>query len=78
MARMRALKVVDHALTGTGKAAESLCRQWIEVLGLKTLFAVFMRKGTKALRKQYKAWSEVEEDGMSDRRLTATSSVSLC
>lgn len=62
MARMRALKVVDYATTGSDQVTTQLCRRWVEILGLKTLFSVFMRKGTKSLRKQYKTWSEVEED----------------
>ncbi|KAI9025686.1 Catenin-beta-like protein [Hyaloraphidium curvatum] len=62
MSRMRALRVVNYALAGSSAETGELCRRFVDILGLKTVFAIFMRKGTKALRKQYKAWSEVEED----------------
>ena len=61
MSRMRALKVIDHALMGAESAA--LCAHFVANMGLRTLFPVFMRKGIKQFRKEYKAYSEAEEDG---------------
>ena len=38
--------------------------RFVEVLGLKTLFAAFMKKGAKAMKKSYKEnFSETEEEG---------------
>ncbi|KXS21350.1 DUF1716-domain-containing protein [Gonapodya prolifera JEL478] len=67
MSRMRALKVVDYALTSksVGDPADPtprLAERWVDILGLKTLFAVFMRRGAKKFKKEYKAYSEKEED----------------
>ncbi|GAA5841799.1 hypothetical protein JCM11251_004067 [Rhodosporidiobolus azoricus] len=42
MSRARAIKTLDHALQG--RAGEKLCERFVEALGLKTLFAVFMGK----------------------------------
>jgi beta-catenin-like protein 1 len=42
MARTRAIKVLDHALTGD--AGSEACERFVEVLGLKSLFAAFMNK----------------------------------
>ncbi|GAA5910145.1 hypothetical protein JCM6882_006528 [Rhodosporidiobolus microsporus] len=42
LSRARAIKALDHALQG--RAGEKLCEQFVEALGLKTLFAVFMGK----------------------------------
>ncbi|GAA6003520.1 hypothetical protein JCM10207_000372 [Rhodosporidiobolus poonsookiae] len=44
LARSRAIKALDHALQG--RAGEKLCERFVEVLGLKTLFAIFMGKGS--------------------------------
>ncbi|KAJ3340182.1 hypothetical protein HDU93_007271 [Gonapodya sp. JEL0774] len=71
MSRMRALKVLDYALTSKSDTAGSsdtpdptprLAERWVEILGLKTLFAVFMRRGAKKFKKEYKAYSEKEDD----------------
>ena len=40
LARSRAFKVLDHALTGDSGA--DACERFVEVLGLKSLFAAFM------------------------------------
>ena len=62
MARIRAVKVIDHALlTPQG---QPLAHRFIEAMGLKTLFAAFMKKGIKAYKKEYKSFSEKEEEGM--------------
>ncbi|KAG2181976.1 hypothetical protein INT43_006902 [Umbelopsis isabellina] len=60
MSRIRAVKVLDYALStpaGTGN-----CYRFVESFGLKTLFSMFMRKGIKKLKKAYKAYSESEEE----------------
>lgn len=62
MSRMRALKVLDHALLG--QESRECCAHFVEILGLKTLFALLMQKGTKKYKKEYKSFSEAEEDGM--------------
>jgi beta-catenin-like protein 1 len=61
MSRIRAFKVIDHALTGN--ESQELAHRFIEILGLKTLFAAFMKKGIKAFKKQYSAFSETAEEG---------------
>ncbi|KAJ3073859.1 hypothetical protein HDU98_000456 [Podochytrium sp. JEL0797] len=60
MARMRALKVLSHAMTGAGGAA--CCNRFFDAAGLKTLFPIFMHKGLKSYKKEYKLHSETEED----------------
>lgn len=40
MSRNRAIKTLDHALQG--REGAPLCERFVEALGLKTLFAVFM------------------------------------
>ncbi|KAI9336574.1 Catenin-beta-like protein [Obelidium mucronatum] len=60
MARMRALKVLSHAMTGEGGA--ECCHRFVDGLGLKTLFPIFMHKGLKSYKKEYKTHSETEED----------------
>ncbi|KAJ3102727.1 hypothetical protein HDU97_000340 [Phlyctochytrium planicorne] len=60
MAKMRALKVLDHALLGD--AGKGCCSRFIEILGLKTLFPLFMKKGQRAYRKSYKSYSESDEE----------------
>jgi beta-catenin-like protein 1 len=62
MARIRAVKVINHALLSPSGYA--LAHRWIEIMGLKTLFAAFMKKGIKDFKKTYKGFSEKEEEGM--------------
>ncbi|KAJ3114576.1 hypothetical protein HDU96_001946 [Phlyctochytrium bullatum] len=64
MAYMRALKVVDHALTGKG--AKACCTKFVEIGGLKTLFPILMKKGVKAYKKLYRSYSEREEEVQED------------
>lgn len=42
MSRMRSIKVLDHALS-TPMGLRN-CERFVEIFGLKTLFAAFMRK----------------------------------
>ncbi|KAI8922394.1 DUF1716-domain-containing protein [Powellomyces hirtus] len=60
MARMRAIKVLSHAMLGANGAA--CCSHFVEIFGLKTLFPLFMRKGLKTYKKEYKSHSDSEED----------------
>ncbi|KAF9582965.1 hypothetical protein BGW38_010513 [Lunasporangiospora selenospora] len=60
MARIRAVKVLDYAMST--KAGTANCLRFVEIKGLKTLFSVFSRKGVEKLKKQYKFFSEVEEE----------------
>ncbi|BGP18787.1 hypothetical protein JCM10213_003442 [Rhodosporidiobolus nylandii] len=49
LSRARAIKALDHALQG--RAGEKLCERFVEALGLKTLFAVFMGKAASGKKK---------------------------
>ncbi|KAG0226884.1 hypothetical protein BGW41_004061 [Actinomortierella wolfii] len=60
MARIRAIKVLDYALTT--KAGTGNCLRFVEILGLGYLFSIFMRKGFDKLKKAYKFFSEVEDE----------------
>ena len=61
--RTSALKCVDYALTRCPAA----CDRFVDILGLKTVFAVFMGKGFEKLKKQQglDAAAEEEERGVS-------------
>ncbi|KAL6049631.1 Beta-catenin-like protein 1 [Balamuthia mandrillaris] len=54
--RRPALKVLDYALSGN----KANCTRFVSALGLKTLFAAFMKKGAK--NKNRKGFNEVEDD----------------
>ncbi|KAJ3215401.1 hypothetical protein HDU67_000446 [Dinochytrium kinnereticum] len=60
MSRMRTLKVIDHACLGD--AGKGCCERFIEIMGLKSIFPIFMKKGQRSYKKEYKAYSEVEEE----------------
>ncbi|KAI9237853.1 MAG: Catenin-beta-like protein [Podila humilis] len=60
MARIRAVKVLDYAMST--KAGTANCLRFVEIMGLKTLFSIFSRKGIDKLKKAYKSFSEVEEE----------------
>ncbi|KAI9342789.1 DUF1716-domain-containing protein [Zopfochytrium polystomum] len=60
MSRMRALKVLSHALLGDDGA--DCCETFVQKMGLKAFFPIFMRKGLRSYRKEYKTHSEHEED----------------
>ncbi|KAF9422047.1 hypothetical protein BGZ94_008682 [Podila epigama] len=60
MARLRAVKVLDYAMST--KAGTANCLRFVEIMGLKTLFSIFSRKGVEKLKKAYKNFSEVEEE----------------
>ncbi|KAJ3017236.1 hypothetical protein HKX48_003657 [Thoreauomyces humboldtii] len=60
LSRMRAFKVLSHAILGVAGAPS--CAHFVEIFGLKTLFPAFMRKGLKSYKKEYKSFSESEEN----------------
>ncbi|KAI1321301.1 hypothetical protein EDD11_006638 [Mortierella claussenii] len=60
MARIRAVKVLDYAMST--KAGTANCLRFVEIMGLKTLFSIFSRRGLDKLKKTYKSFSEVEEE----------------
>ncbi|KAG9299218.1 hypothetical protein G9A89_013866 [Geosiphon pyriformis] len=60
MSRMRSIKVLDHAMWTRYGAAN--CEKFVDIFGLKTLFATFMRKGLRKFKKNYKSFSEAEEE----------------
>ncbi|KAG0042038.1 hypothetical protein BGZ83_000984 [Gryganskiella cystojenkinii] len=60
MARIRAVKVLDYAMST--KAGTANCLRFVEIMGLKTLFSIFSRKGVDKLKKSYRSFSEVEEE----------------
>ncbi|KAK4050026.1 hypothetical protein OIO90_005216 [Microbotryomycetes sp. JL221] len=50
LAKTRAIKCLDYALQGT--SGIQLCERFVEALGLKMLFALFMGKGLSSTKKQ--------------------------
>ncbi|KAF9433296.1 hypothetical protein BGZ76_009636 [Entomortierella beljakovae] len=60
MARIKSVKVLDYAMST--KAGTANCLRFVEVMGLKTLFPLFAKKGIDKLKKSYKSFSEVEEE----------------
>lgn len=54
--RKSALKVVDFALAGN----EENCKYFVDILGLKTLFAAFMKKGAKKGRSGFNELADDE------------------
>ncbi|KAH6583816.1 hypothetical protein BASA60_001252 [Batrachochytrium salamandrivorans] len=77
MSRMRAIKVIDHLLLREGPLADDeasaadsdavstvtmASRHFIEVLGLKTVFAAFIHKGARKYKKMYADYSQREEE----------------
>jgi beta-catenin-like protein 1 len=58
--RMGALKVIATCLLNFDKG----CALFVEHLGLKSLFPIFMKRGLKQYRKTYKEYSESQENGI--------------
>jgi len=59
--RKGAVKVLSYALSGD--EGEQNANRFVEVLGLKTIFATFMKKGSKSMKKAYKEnYSDTEEE----------------
>jgi beta-catenin-like protein 1 len=50
MARIRALKLLSYVLTGP-KFAQEACDAFVDALGLKVIFPIFMKKGQASLAK---------------------------
>ncbi|EMC91740.1 hypothetical protein BAUCODRAFT_38875 [Baudoinia panamericana UAMH 10762] len=42
--KLRALRLVDHACGGNGKASVEVCEKLVDAAGLKTVFRMFMKK----------------------------------
>ena len=42
--KLRALRLLDHAVGGQGAAAAGVCMKLVDVGGIKTIFSMFMRK----------------------------------
>ena len=45
-AKLRALRLLDHALSGRAEVAAPVCTRLVEAAGLKTVFGLFMKKTT--------------------------------
>lgn len=60
MCRKSAVKVIDHALTGSEDDTSS--HHFINLLGLGTLFSLLMQKGGKSYKRKYTSFSQKEED----------------
>ncbi|BGP37572.1 hypothetical protein JCM10449v2_001489 [Rhodotorula kratochvilovae] len=60
LSRTRAIKALDHALQG--REGAPLCERFVEALGLKTLFAVFMGKGEVSKKKKAAQLATTHED----------------
>jgi beta-catenin-like protein 1 len=69
MARIRALKLLSYVLTGP-KFAQEACDAFVDALGLKVIFPIFMKKGQASLAK-YKQFSARSEDEFLATILTA-------
>ena len=61
MSRMRAIKVIDHALTG---ASPESAEYFINVGGLSSIFPIFMQKGYSKFKKTYSDFSAKEDAGI--------------
>ncbi|GJN88169.1 hypothetical protein Rhopal_001134-T1 [Rhodotorula paludigena] len=60
LSRSRAIKALDHALQG--REGAQLCERFVEALGLKTLFSVFMGRGEGDKKKKKAATALTHED----------------
>jgi beta-catenin-like protein 1 len=47
VARIRAVKVLNYALSGDSEAAQANCRRLVDANGLKAIFPLFMGKVKK-------------------------------
>ncbi|KAI8084798.1 Catenin-beta-like protein [Halteromyces radiatus] len=62
LARIRAVKVLNYALSGSDDAAHANCTRFVDAMGLKALFPLFMGKGNKKLKKIHKSFVESEDE----------------
>ncbi|KAJ8655628.1 hypothetical protein O0I10_008717 [Lichtheimia ornata] len=61
LARIRAMKALNYALSG--EAGRGNCLRFVEAMGLKVLFPIFMGKGIKKLKKTHsKSFVETEDE----------------
>ncbi|RKP05493.1 hypothetical protein THASP1DRAFT_32667 [Thamnocephalis sphaerospora] len=61
-ARLRALKVISHAVSGHDATSTASCTRLVEARGLGPLFSAFMQKGNRKYKKEYKSFSETEDE----------------
>ncbi|KAI9591248.1 Catenin-beta-like protein [Syncephalis fuscata] len=61
-ARLRALKVISHAVGGHDMASTACAQRLVDARGLGPLFSAFMQKGNKKIKKVYKSFSESEDE----------------
>jgi len=64
LARIRAIRVINYALSWTkeDKVVLQNCKYFIDILGLKTLFPLLMKKDCKKISKRYKDFNETSDD----------------
>ncbi|KAI8331898.1 Catenin-beta-like protein [Chlamydoabsidia padenii] len=62
LSRIRAVKVLNYALSGDGEAARANCFRFVDATGLKAIFPLFMGKGNKKLKKIHKSFVESEDE----------------
>ncbi|CAO3640850.1 unnamed protein product [Cunninghamella blakesleeana] len=60
LARIKAVKVLNYAMTG--EIGRDSCVRFVDCSGLKSLFPLFMAKGTKKLKKAHKSFVEQEDE----------------
>lgn len=60
LSRSRAIKTLDHAMQG--REGAPLCERFVESLGLKTLFSIFMGRGDEKKKKKGGAGGTTHED----------------
>lgn len=56
ISKTRSLKVLSHALQGLRKGNEEMSERFVDCLGLKTLFAIFMGKVRVPLAPSHNRW----------------------
>ncbi|KAG0167587.1 hypothetical protein DFQ28_000837 [Apophysomyces sp. BC1034] len=60
LARIRAVKILNYALTN--EAGRDNCIRFVDGMGLRTFFPIFMGKGVKKLKKVHKTFVESEDE----------------
>lgn len=58
-ARIGAIKVIDHALTGA--SSQGLCNRFVDIMGLGFLFGCFMGSGMTKFKKKYMEFSSKDD-----------------
>lgn len=73
--KQRALRVLDHALSGLGGAPA--CDRLVEIAGLKTVFGMFMKKVCSALCPRDADWMLTPNSKKTKRQSTSSASLPL-